>query len=363
MKKLLLTVLAVIGLLAITQPAWAYTTTYEGDLIKTLNSSAVYYMDAGGNRHLFPTEATFFSWYKGDWKDQTIKTLSEADFLQLPISKNVTVRPGYSLIRFDNSLKMYAVLTNGKICRAPAHYGNFQYGRALVVPSGFETDYYNDNICDIKEDQKLPDGTLLRYTNSNDVYYIQNGQRRHVTEIGFSENNFRWDSVIDGVSWSMYYPEGSTISGRESSLTNISYNFGSSYNYYNYTCRENWTCSNWGSCNNGWQNRSCWDSNNCGTAYSKPVTAQTCSSCSENWLCGTWSACAYNKQYRTCWDNNICGTIYNKPIETQTCSSCSENWSCTAWSICSNNKQYRQCLDTKQCGTTYYKPLETQTCR
>lgn len=359
MKKLLVTVIISLGLIATIKPVLAYT-AHEGDLVKTPTASAIYYIDGSGYRHLFPTQATFFSWYKGDWKDQTIITISESEFLQLPISKNVTVRPGYSLIKFDNSLKMYAVLTNGKICRAPAHYGNYQYNRALTVPSGFETDYANDGVCDITESQKLPDGTLLRYTNSNDVYYIQYGQRRKVTEFGFSENNFRWDSVIDGVNWSMSYTDGSAISGREATLTSVGYNFG---NYNNYTCRENWSCYNWGTCSNGWQARSCYDNNNCGTSYSKPTTAQTCYSCNENWSCGIWSSCAYNKQYRTCSDNNGCGTSFSKPALTQTCSSCTENWSCTAWSICTNSKQYRQCMDTKQCGTTYYKPIENQTCR
>jgi len=360
MKKVIFTLLVLIGLVLISKPALAYTPN-NGDLVKVSNNPAVYFIDANGYRHLFSTRATFFSWYKGSWSDQNIKTISEYELSSLPIGKNVTMRPGYSLIRFDNSLKMYAVLPSGKICKAPAHYGNFQYNRAAIVPASFESDYYNDNICDITADQKLPDGTLLRYSGSNDVYYVQNGQRRRVTETGFNENNFRWDSVIENVSWSMSYPEGNVIYNRESNIYSIGYNFNNSY--YGYGCTENWSCNSWGSCSGGSQYRTCWDNNNCNTTYSKPIISQTCQTCSENWTCGAWSSCAYNKQYRTCWDNNNCRTTYSKPAESQTCYSCNENCSCTAWSICASGNQYRSCLDTNRCNTARNKPTESQTCR
>lgn len=360
MKKtlLIITLVAVFSLTASVASAYY---PREGDLVKTTRNSAVYYIDGGGYRHLFPTESTFFSWHKGSWSNQTVLTLSESDFLSLPVGKNVTVKAGYSLIKFDNSLKIYAVLPSGKLCQAPAHYGNYQYNRALTIPSGFESDYYNDRNCDITESQKLPDGTLLRYYGSSDVYYIQNGLKRKVTETGFNENNFRWESVINDVSWSMSYNDGNTIYGKEDSLSKVGYNLY--YNNYNYNCSENWTCGTWGSCTNGYRNRSCWDQNYCGTYRNKPIESETCSTCYENWSCNNWSTCAYGRQYRSCWDNNRCGTTNSKPIESQTCSSCTENWSCTAWSICSGGKQYRSCLDVNRCGTSNKKPLESQTCR
>lgn len=356
MKKILLLAVFIAGLGIMAQPALAYSPS-EGQLIKTARNSAVYYVDYNGQRHLFPTESTFFSWYSGSWKDQNVITVSENDFLAMPIGKNITVKPGYSLIKFDNSLKMYAILPNGKICRAPAHYGNYQYNRALTIPSGFETDYYNDNVCDITNDQKLPDGTLLRYYGSSDVYYIQNGLKRKVTSTGFNENNFRWDSVINDVSWSMNYADGQDIYGREDSI------YKPIYNYYSYNCNEDWTCNSWGNCSNGYRYRSCYDRNYCGTSRSRPIERETCSTCQENWSCGVWSTCAYNRQYRSCYDRNYCGTTASKPVESQSCVSCQEKWSCTAWSICSNNIQYRSCLDTNRCETTSSKPIESQTCR
>ncbi|MFA6228419.1 MAG: hypothetical protein WC668_04545 [Patescibacteria group bacterium] len=362
MKKIILALICGAGLLAVSQPAWAYVAS-EGNLIKTGNNPAVYYIDGGGYRHLFPNQAVFFSWYKGSWSDQYIITVTDYELLQIPTGKNVTVKPGYALIHFDNSLRMYAVLPGGKLCRAPAHYNNYQYNRSLIIPAGFESDYYNDGACDITEGQKLPDGTLLRYAGSNDVYYIQNSQKRHVTGSGFNANNFRWDSVIENVDSSMYYPDGGDISAREDNIYSVSYSFGNNYySGYNYSCSENWTCYAWSACANGSQSRTCWDNNNCGTTYNKPITAQACYSCSESWTCGSWSACSYGRQYRTCWDNNSCGTTANKPITSQTCYSCNESWSCTSWSVCSKGTKYRECLDINRCSTATGKPSVTQSC-
>ncbi|MFA6594181.1 MAG: hypothetical protein WCT16_02885 [Candidatus Buchananbacteria bacterium] len=362
MKKLIIAIICGAGLLAVSQSAWAYTAT-EGSLIKTSNNPAVYYIDDSGYRHLFPNQAVFFSWYKGSWSDQYITVVTANELLQIPAGKNVTVKPGYALIHFDNSLRMYAVLPGGRLCRAPAHYNNYQYNRALILPAGFESDYDNDGSCDITENQKLPDGTLLRYAGSNEVYYIQNSQKRHVTEAGFNANNFRWDSVIENVSASMYYPDGGTISSREDNIYSINYNLGSNYrNSYNYSCSENWTCYAWSACSNGSQHRNCLDSNSCGTTYNKPATSQACYTCNENWTCSSWSSCSYGKQYRTCWDNNSCGTTVSKPVTSQTCHTCNESWTCNSWSTCSSNNQYRNCWDNNSCGTTYNKPATSQTC-
>lgn len=409
MKKIILSALVAVaglGLFAISAQAYY---PREGDLIKTSYNSAVYYVDGSGYRHLFPTESTFWSWYKGTWRDQNIITLTESEFLNIPVGKNITLKPGYALMRFDNSLKIYAVVPTGKLCQAPAHYGDYQYARTLVIPSGFETDYFNDKSCDITSDRKLPDGTLLKYYGSEDIYYIQNGLRRKVTTTGFNENNFRSESIVYNVSYSnMSYSDGTTISGREDAIYRPIYS-GSNYNYnYNYSCSVNWSCGSWGSCSNGLRYRSCWDQNYCNTNYNRPVESESCS-CTESWSCGSWNSCAYGKQYRSCWDVNNCGTNYNRPIESRTCSICTENWSCgtwgtcsgsgtsgwqyrscydksycgtytykpntsrtctlcsanwscTAWSVCSNKHQYRECIDTNRCGTTSGKPVETQSC-
>lgn len=282
MKKSLL-----IGLIAMcaaffASPALAYYPS-SGDLIKVAGNPAVYYIDNGGYRHLFPTGDIFFSWYSGSWKDQYIKTISGYEFNQLMSGKNVTARPGSALVKFSNSQIIYAVTPSARLCYASSYYDNFQYNRAMTIPAGFQSDYFTDSSCNISYGAKLPDGTLLRYRDSSDVYYIQNGYKRHVTSYGMSANNFRYESVLINVDSSVYYPTGSDIDSRESSISDINsnlynYNYNSNYyNNYNYNvCRTDWSCTDWTTCLNHQQNRECLDLNRCNTTSDKPIINQYC---------------------------------------------------------------------------------------
>jgi hypothetical protein len=358
-KLFILIIFIVTGVIA--SPALAYT-SHDGDLVKTSSSPAVYYIGSAGTRHLFSTESTFFSWYTGYWKDQTILILSESEFNQLASGKNVTARPGFALLRFDNSSKIYAVLPGGKLCAVSAPYNSYQYNRVLVIPAGFEIDYYKGD-CDITAGQNLPEATLLKYSNSSDIYYIQNGQRRRISTSGFNSNNFRNESIVTDISSAIIYPEGATINGYEYSIANVAADLNLKLTNNNpASCIENWNCGVWSACSYGSKYRSCTDSSNCGTTFYKPATTQSCSACNENWSCTNWSSCAYNWQYRTCADSSNCGTSYGKPTESQSCSSCNENWSCSSWGSCANGWQYRSCWDNRSCGTTYSKPITSQRC-
>ena len=382
-KKLSTLIIALVvaaSLCAANHSALAYYVPAEGDLIKVAGNPAVYYIDASDTRHLFPNQGIFFSWYTGGWNNQNITVISSADFDTLPYGSNVTARPGYALVRFSNSMVMYAVLPDGELCHAPAHYGNYQYNRALVIPASFESDYAENSNCDITSNQPLPEATLFRYYNSFDIYYVQNGYKRLVTSEGFKDNNFNYDSIITNVPTTMTYPTGSSITGREDIISKISNNLGynqnqqnqynSSYNNYNnysyYGCTENWSCNTWSNCAYGSQYRTCTDLNHCGTTNSKPVTSQSCNACNENWTCTDWGSCqgsgTLGTQYRSCVDRNYCGTYKSEPITSQNCSLCSENWSCTSWTTCINHAQTRSCLDTNQCGTVKSKPTLSQYC-
>lgn len=149
MKKALL--IAAIAFCAISAASTvnAYYYPKHGDLVKNTHSSAVYYVDGNNTRHLFPTEGTFFTWYSGSWSNQSIITLTDYEFNQLSTGRNVTVKPGSRVLRFDNSLVMYAVLPTGKLCHASYNYGNYQYNRAIVVPTAFQSDYIDDGVCDV----------------------------------------------------------------------------------------------------------------------------------------------------------------------------------------------------------------------
>ena len=86
-----------------------------GDLIKTACVSgatsldpckAVYFYGDDGKRHVFPNEATYFTWYN-DFDD--VVEVSTSFMASLTIGKNVTVRPGSVLVRFESWDHVFAV--------------------------------------------------------------------------------------------------------------------------------------------------------------------------------------------------------------------------------------------------------------
>lgn len=134
------------------------TGLHVGDLIKTAKDSAVYYIDASGRRNLFVNSVTFWTWYSGSWSNitykgakKTLKVMSQADFDGLAMGKHITVNPGAKLIKFQNSPRVYAVIT-GKVLRevvksggddavAKALYGAKYKDKLVTIQNGFEGDY------------------------------------------------------------------------------------------------------------------------------------------------------------------------------------------------------------------------------
>jgi hypothetical protein len=191
----------------------AVYTPMAGDLIKTDKSSAVYIVDDYFKRHLFPNEATFWTWYTGGWSSQKVNRITQDEFDELGVGKNVIARPGTNLIRFDNSNKVFAVTPGGVLCESRSLYGNNWESRVIKIQSSFETDYIKDNSCIIVSNSKLPDGSLIQYVNSKDIYYIEDGKKRKITADGFTKNDFRTSSIISDVPVAMAYTANSkTIS-------------------------------------------------------------------------------------------------------------------------------------------------------
>lgn len=87
----------------------------KGSLIKTVCGvtilendpcKAVYYYGEDGKRHVFPSEAVYFTWYN-DFDD--VVEVSHDFMSSLTIGKNATFRPGSVLVRFDTASSIYAI--------------------------------------------------------------------------------------------------------------------------------------------------------------------------------------------------------------------------------------------------------------
>lgn len=223
MKKLLLVLAAMLIAVTWANSVRAAYTPMAGDLIKTDKSAALYIIDDNLKRHLFPTEATFWTWYTGGWSAQKVKRITQDDFDILEPGKNVIARPGANLIMFDNSNKSFANTPGGVLCETRALYGDNWLSRVIKIQSSFETDYVKDNSCIIGSASKLPDGSLIQYAKSTDIYYIDGGKKRKVTADGLKANNFKESSVITNVPTAMTYTTDSK------SITAFDYNLGILY--------------------------------------------------------------------------------------------------------------------------------------
>jgi len=81
-------------------------------LIRTEDSSTVYYCGTDGGRYVFQNESTFFSWY--DNFDE-VEFVTSDEMASIPLSGNVTYKPGSFMIKILSSPKVYAVGHGGSL--------------------------------------------------------------------------------------------------------------------------------------------------------------------------------------------------------------------------------------------------------
>lgn len=231
MKKLftysvvIATIVWSLGLAAVVPLATATYSPSAGDLVKTANDSAVYYIDSEGERHLFSNAVTYWTWYSGTWADQDIMTISQEDFDALEVADNVVARAGVSLVKFENSPKTYAVLPGGVLAHvtdedaAIALFGSDWLSKVILIQNAFETNYSKTGD-DLTSDSNLPDGSLIKYEGSDDIYYIEDGEKRLVEDDAFVANSFK-DSAVLTVATSMTFDTGESITGEEAALSTV----------------------------------------------------------------------------------------------------------------------------------------------
>ncbi len=123
-----------------------------GDLFKESGSTAVYYYGTDGKRHVFPTQAIYFSWYSGF---SGIKTVSHETVTSAPLGGNVIAKPGTYLVQFVSmdtpfrvlDPKIYALEASSQLrwvtsaSAASALYGADWEKKIIAVPEVFRTNY------------------------------------------------------------------------------------------------------------------------------------------------------------------------------------------------------------------------------
>jgi len=83
-----------------------------GDLVKSKQTTSVYYYAEDGRRYVFPDGKTYLSWYP-DFS--LVKTISPENLAMMPLGGVVNVRPGTMLLKVTTSPQVYAVDKNGTL--------------------------------------------------------------------------------------------------------------------------------------------------------------------------------------------------------------------------------------------------------
>jgi len=182
----------------------------RGYLIKLKNDKAVYFVGQDNRRHLFPNEDVYWSWFSGNWSNQNIKVVSENDFDILTLGDNVGIRSGSYLIKFSGSSAVYAVVDNKFLKPLTSQFFSLLYQKRPVItlPAILQSDYEAGVPL---VDLSYPDGTILQYINSSDVYYIEDGKKRWVSGDVFAFNNFKASFIVKNVPIDMVYFDSSPL--------------------------------------------------------------------------------------------------------------------------------------------------------
>lgn len=83
-----------------------------GSLIKSPESTAVYYCGADGKRYVFPNQNIYRTWYS-DFS--MVTTIPQTQLASIQLGGNVTYRPGTKLIKVQTDPKTYAIARGGEL--------------------------------------------------------------------------------------------------------------------------------------------------------------------------------------------------------------------------------------------------------
>ena len=155
------------------------TSNHSGSLIKTACESdataddpckAVYYVTSDGDRHAFPNEKVFFTWYD-DFS--SLVTVSVSEMASHPLGKNVTYHPGIRMVKFISADTVYTVSREGVLRPIAsesvatdlygshwntliddipdAFYSNYRFERTVLSTEDYDPEYAEGSVGSIEE--------------------------------------------------------------------------------------------------------------------------------------------------------------------------------------------------------------------
>lgn len=169
-----------------------------GDLIRTRDLNAVYFVSGAGKRHAFPNETTYFTWFSGF---DDVKYVSNETMSSLTLGEPVRVRPGTWLVKIQSANSVYAVEPGGGLVVIPSEevaekfYGPMWNKRIIDIPSAYFTYYSRVNeLCATCSNH--PIGSIIE--RSGEYFYMgEDGSLRPFEGEGFTANGFQEKFLVD----------------------------------------------------------------------------------------------------------------------------------------------------------------------
>lgn len=169
----------------------------NGRLVKSDESTAVYYIGEEGKRHAFPNQRVYESWYE-DFS--TVETITSSELASFPLGKNVLYRAGSRLIKVPSVSEVYAVEPFGRLRNIPSEevaialYGDEWAKKVDDIDISFFFDYDIIGAVEVIENEPVhPVGSILAF---NQEFYLVDRRTdglwmlRPVTDDAWAGNQF-----------------------------------------------------------------------------------------------------------------------------------------------------------------------------
>ncbi|MCX6744945.1 MAG: hypothetical protein NTX82_05460 [Candidatus Parcubacteria bacterium] len=182
-----------------------------GDLVKSAQAGAIYFIDQDNRRHVFPNDKVYMSYYP-DFNN--IDTLSDTTLAAIPLGSNVTMRPGTWLVKIQSDPRVYAVEPYGVLrwisseAVANALYGADWNSKIIDVESTFFINYQTGAaiISNVH-----PTGAAFSYAGETKIYYVDQGKKKLISTDVFINNKFQNKFIIRNIDKAITYEDGDAL--------------------------------------------------------------------------------------------------------------------------------------------------------
>lgn len=190
-----------------------------GDLLRSDDQPAVYFVGADGKRHPFQNETVYFSWFTDFSR---VKTVSASKLAELSLGSPVRVRPGTHLIKTASVPKVYAVEPGGELIWIPTeevaieYFGDQWAKRVIDIPASLFTQYQEiETFCETCGLHPL--ASVL--TDGEGRYYMaEDGSVRPFEGDGFNANDFQERFLVEATPMDLSRISGVPIRAHEEVL-------------------------------------------------------------------------------------------------------------------------------------------------